>query len=88
MTLLTASEARLPDIENAASLQWEVPMRKGLVWLGWALLVLVPLMYGIEVYLQQDLPRLEPWQPGVFLGAIVLLYFSRDRDDVLKHHLG
>ena len=58
-----------------------------LYWFGWSVLAALPVIYGIQIYWTQDLPAVEPWQWVVPFAAIVLIYFSRSRDDVLKHHL-
>lgn len=62
-------------------------MRKALYWLGWALLFGLPVIFGIQIYLLQDLPKVEPWKWVVPFLAVVMIYFARDRDDVLKHHV-
>ena len=62
-------------------------MRKKLFWLGWIVLFALPVVYGIQIYLSQDLPAVAAWQWGVPLAAAVLIYFARNRDDVLKHHV-
>lgn len=62
-------------------------MRKIFFWFGWAILFALPVIYGIQIYLIQDLPKVEPWKWLVVLAAIVIIYFSRNTDDVLKHHV-
>jgi hypothetical protein len=62
-------------------------MRKTLFWLGWAVLCALPVIYGIQIFMTQDLPPVAPWQWAIPLGAALLIYFSRDTDDVLKHHV-
>jgi len=62
-------------------------MRKMLFWLGWAVLFVLPLVYGVQIYMTQDLPDISLWKWLVPFGAMVLIYFSRNHDDVLKHHL-
>lgn len=62
-------------------------MRKALFWFGWAVLFALPVIYGIQIYLIQNLPRVEPWKWLVPFAAVVLIYFTRNRDDVLKHRL-
>lgn len=62
-------------------------MRKTLFWVGWAVLFVLPVIYGIQIYIAQDLPRVAPWQWLVPFVAVVIIYFSRDRDDVFKHHV-
>jgi hypothetical protein len=62
-------------------------MRKTLFWLGWAVLFVLPVVYAIQIFITQDLPRVELWKWAVPFVAVVLIYFSRDRDDVLKHHV-
>jgi hypothetical protein len=56
-------------------------------WLGWGVLFAFPVLYGIQIWWTQDLPQVEPWKWLMVFGAVVLIYFSRNRDDVLKHHL-
>lgn len=62
-------------------------MRKLLFRLGWTVLFVLPVIYGIQIYLTQDLPHVAPWQWAIPFAAAVLIYFSRDTDDVLKHHV-
>ena len=62
-------------------------MRKWLYWFGWAVLIALPIVYALQIYITQDLPRVEVWQWFVLFGTLVLIYFARSRDDVLKHHL-
>ena len=62
-------------------------MRKKLFWLGWIVLFALPVVYGIQIFLSQDLPAIEPWQWAIPFGAALLIYFARNRDDVLKHHV-
>lgn len=62
-------------------------MRKALFWLGWSILAVLPIAFAIEIYMIQDLPTVTLWQWGILAGAVLLIYFSRNRDDVLRHHL-
>lgn len=62
-------------------------MRRALFWFGWAVLLALPLMYAIQIYVIQDLPKVEPWKWLIVLAAVLLIYASRNRDDVLKHHV-
>ncbi|MGZ5445658.1 MAG: hypothetical protein ACXW31_13240 [Thermoanaerobaculia bacterium] len=62
-------------------------MRKALFWFGWIVLAVLPVIFAVQVYLIQDLPKVELWKWLILLGAIVLIYFSRNRDDALKHHV-
>lgn len=62
-------------------------MRKALFRFGWLVLFALPVIFGIQIYLLQDLPTVEPWKWVIPFAAIVLIYFSRNRDDVLKHHV-
>jgi membrane protein YdbS with pleckstrin-like domain len=65
----------------------EAAMRRMLFWFGWAVLLLLPMIYGIQIYLVQDLPKIESWKWLAVIGAVLLVYASRNRDDVLKHHV-
>lgn len=62
-------------------------MRKTLFWAGWAVLFVLPLLYGVQIYVSQDLPAVQPWQWLILFGAVVVIFFSRNTDDVLKHHI-
>ena len=62
-------------------------MRRFLFLLGWVVLSILPVIYGIQIYMTQDLPRVELWQWGFLFAIVVMIYFSRDTDDVLKHHV-
>lgn len=62
-------------------------MRRTLFWLGWILLIALPLVYGVQVFLTQDLPRVEPWKWAILFGAVMVVYFARNTDEVLRHRL-
>jgi hypothetical protein len=62
-------------------------MRRALFWFGWAVLAILPVIFAIEIYIIQDLPKIEFWKWLIPLAAIVLIFFSRNRDEVLKHHV-
>jgi len=62
-------------------------MRKRLFWFGWVVLFALPVIYGIQIYMAQTLPPVEAWKWAIPFAAVVLIYFSRDTDDVLKHHV-
>ncbi|HUP62387.1 MAG TPA: hypothetical protein VNA69_18425 [Thermoanaerobaculia bacterium] len=62
-------------------------MRKKLYWFGWVVLFALPVLYVIQTFMIDDLPRVEPWKWAILFAAVVLIYFARDTDDVLKHHV-
>ena len=62
-------------------------MRRYLYWLGWIVLFLLPVIYGIQILVTQDLPPVELWKWAIPFAAVALIYFSRNTDDVLKHHV-
>jgi hypothetical protein len=62
-------------------------MRNFVFWSGWVILFLVPVAFFGEVYWIQDMPTIQPWKWAIPLFAVALIYFGRDRDEVLKHHL-
>src|SRR5688572_16371889 len=62
-------------------------MRKTLFWTGWAILFVLPVIFGIQIFMTQDLPPVQLWKWGVLGGAILLIYFARNRDEVFKHHI-
>ena len=63
-------------------------MRKAIFWTGWAVLILIPLAFIIEIALIQDLPVIQPWRWAVLTVAVLTVIAARNRDDVLNHHLG
>ena len=62
-------------------------MRRKLFWFGWIVLCVLPVMYAAQIFITQNLPPVEPWKWAILLAAIVLIYFSRNTDEVLKHHV-
>ena len=62
-------------------------MRKILFRSGWAVLFALPVIYGVQILMTQDLPPVEPWKWLILFAAVVVVYFSRNTDDVLKHHV-
>ena len=62
-------------------------MRRKLFWLGWIVLFILPVIYGIQIFITKDLPPVEPWKWAIPIAAVVLIFFSRNPDDVLKHHV-
>ena len=62
-------------------------MRRKLFWLGWIVLFALPVIYGIQIFITQDLPAVEPWKWAVLFATVLLIYFSRNTDDVLNHHV-
>lgn len=62
-------------------------MRQTLYGIGWIVLFALPIIYGIQIVISQDLPPVEWWQWAILFATVVLIYFSRNRDDVLKHHV-
>ena len=62
-------------------------MRRALFWTGWAILFALPIAFAWEVFLDQDLPSLPPWKWAILATAVLLIYFSRNRDDVFKYHV-
>jgi hypothetical protein len=82
---VTAVNPRAPGRDHIDD--QEVAMRKALYTFGWVVLLSLPVIFAIQIYVSQDLPKVEPWKWLVLFGAVLLIYFSRDRDDVLKHHV-
>jgi lipid-A-disaccharide synthase-like uncharacterized protein len=62
-------------------------MRRTLFWAGWVILFALPIAFGLEVVIEQDLPNVQPWQWAILAAAVLLIYFSRNRDDVFKYHV-
>ena len=62
-------------------------VRKVFYYLGWAIVVLAPIAFAIEIVTLQDLPKVQPWKWVLLLAGVVLIYAARNRDDVLQHHV-
>lgn len=62
-------------------------MRKWLFRFGLGVLFVLPVVYAVQIFVTQDLPKVESWQWGILFATVVLIYFSRNTDDVLKHHV-
>lgn len=62
-------------------------MRKVLFFFGWAILIALPVAFTIEIVAIQNLPEVQIWKWAILCGAVVLIFFARNRDEVLKHHV-
>jgi len=62
-------------------------MRRKLFWFGWIVLFALGVTFTIQVIIAQDLPTIEAWKWAIPFAALVLIYFSRNTDDVLKHRV-
>lgn len=62
-------------------------MQKVIFRLGILLLVVLPVVYGIEIYRTQDLPSVPMWGWATLVGAVLLIVFARNKDEVINHHL-
>ena len=62
-------------------------MRKTLFWSGWVVLLALPIIYGTQIYISQDIPEVQLWKWAILTGSAIVILFSRNQDDVLKHHL-
>jgi hypothetical protein len=65
----------------------EALMRRTLFWSGWIVLAVLPVVYGVQIFMTQDLPNVEIWQWMIPAAAVLAVFFSRSPDDVLKHHV-
>ncbi|HUJ15951.1 MAG TPA: hypothetical protein VL284_19340 [Thermoanaerobaculia bacterium] len=63
-------------------------MRKAIFWTGWGILFLLPIAFLAEVVIEQDLPAMPPWKLVIPIVGVALTIIGRNRDDVLKHHIG
>lgn len=63
-------------------------MRKAIFWTGCILMLAAPIAAIVEVAVLQDVPVLSAWKLAIPVVAFALILFGRNRDDVLKHHLG
>ena len=64
-----------------------MPTRRKLFWIGWGILLLLPIAYVVEGLIIQDLPKIQLWRWIVPLVALGLVMYGREHDDVLKHHV-
>ncbi|MEA2236636.1 MAG: hypothetical protein QOC81_1360 [Thermoanaerobaculia bacterium] len=62
-------------------------MRRTLFWSGLVVLMVLPVIYGVQIYVTQDLPAIQVWQWIIPAAAGLMVFFSRNPDDVLKHHV-
>jgi lipid-A-disaccharide synthase-like uncharacterized protein len=62
-------------------------MRKYFFWFGWIVLLVLPVAFAVEIIAIQNLPEIQLWKWGILAGAVLLVYFSRSRDEVFKHHV-
>ena len=62
-------------------------MQKVFFWTGWGILFYISAVYGMQAWVEQDLPKVELWKWIVPFVAFVFIYLGRERDDVLKHHV-
>lgn len=62
-------------------------MRKTMFRVGWAILFLLPIVFLVEAFIEQDVPVVQPWKWAILAGAVLMIYLTRNRDDVLKHHV-
>ena len=62
-------------------------MRQLLHRIGLVALFAIPVIYAIEIYVQQDLPPVPIWKWAILAATLLLLYFSRSRDEVFKHRV-
>ncbi len=62
-------------------------MRKVLLWTGWTILFALPIVYGIQILVTDDLPGVQLWQWAILAATVLLIWVSRNRDDVLKHRI-
>ena len=62
-------------------------MRRIFFWSGWIVLFVLPVIYGIQIVVTQDLPVVQPWKWAFLFAVVVLIFFTRNTDDALKHHV-
>jgi len=62
-------------------------MRKYIFRIACLILSVLPVLYAVEIYRQQDIPAVAPWKWGLLLVTLLTLYFSRNTDEVLRHRV-
>jgi len=88
-TSITSScDARqLPDVHTVRYWPQEIAMRKWIFRFGWVVLFVLPVIYAVRIFATQDLPKVELWQWAILFATVVVIYFSRNTDEVLKHRV-
>jgi hypothetical protein len=62
-------------------------MRRLLFWMGWVVLSVLPVIWGIQIFMIKNFPPIEWWKWLVPLAAVMMIFFTRNRDKVLDHHI-
>jgi hypothetical protein len=62
-------------------------MRRLVFWMGWVVLGVLPVIWGIQIYMIKNFPPIEWWKWFIPLAAVLMIFFTRNRDSVLSHHI-
>lgn len=63
-------------------------MRKTMFWLGWTIILLLPIAFMIDVAIDPyGTPSFPLWKFAIPAVGVVLILLGRNRDDVLKHRV-
>lgn len=62
-------------------------LRKFFFGFGWFILAVLPIAFAVEIVLIQNMPVVQPWKWAILFGAVAMIYGTRNRDDVFKHHV-
>jgi hypothetical protein len=62
-------------------------MRRVIFWFGWAILIALPIVFAVQVFMIQDLPKIQPWKWAIPAVAVLMIFFARNRDEVFNHHI-
>ncbi len=62
-------------------------LRKVLFWGGWVLLLVYTVIFAAQAWVLQDIPHVTYLKWGILAATCVLIFFSRNREQVIEHHL-
>lgn len=62
-------------------------LRRSLFWAAWVLLGAYVVIFGVQIYLMQDLPPVSAVKWIVLFATCAAIYALRDRTEVTQYHL-
>ncbi len=62
-------------------------LRKILYWGGWILLLVYAVVFSVQAIILQDIPAVSYLKWGILAATVLLIFFSRNREQVFEHHL-
>ena len=62
-------------------------IRKGIFWAGWVAMLVYSVIFVVQGWILQDIPPIAIWKWAVLGATVILIYSSRNTDEVFTHHL-